>query len=81
MPSHVETYHDYRIAIYSPAGHFAVISPPGRNAVLGLGARQPRSTVVEGVDVCLDRAKALVDGLSESDGHPSGPHVLPLSNS
>jgi hypothetical protein len=27
----------YRIAIYSPSPHFAVITPPGSNAVISLG--------------------------------------------
>ena len=66
MPSHIERYRDYRLAVYSPGGHFAVITAPGSNAVLDLRERQPRSTVVEGVDTCLERAKTLVDRLIES---------------
>jgi hypothetical protein len=63
MPSTVREYQGYRIAIYSPISHFAVITPPGSNRIIDLGDRQPRATVVEGPLVCLDRAKAVVDGL------------------
>lgn len=66
MPSHVESYRDYRVAVYSPGGHFAVITAPGSNAVLDLKDRQPRSTVVEGADICLARAKTVVDRRIES---------------
>jgi hypothetical protein len=55
MPSLVREYQGYRIAIYSPISHFAVITPPGSNRII----EQPRATVVEGPLVCLDRAKAL----------------------
>lgn len=60
MPAIVREYKGYRIAIYSPSSHFAVITAPGSNRVLD---KQSRSTVVEGPLVCLDRAKALVDDL------------------
>lgn len=64
MPSRVEHYRGYRIAIYSPTGHFAVVTPPGSNAVIEFGAQRPASSVVEGSDVCLDRAKAAVDSIA-----------------
>lgn len=60
MPSIVRDFEGYRIAIYSPLGHFAVVTPPGSNRVVDLGERQPRSTVVEGPLVCLERAERLV---------------------
>ncbi len=63
MPAMVREYKGYRIAIYSPSSHFAVITAPGSNRVLDLQEKQPRSTVVEGPLVCMDRAKALVDDL------------------
>lgn len=63
MPAMVREYKGYRIAIYSPSSHFAVITAPGSNRVLDLQEKQPRSTVVEGPLVCLDRAKAVVDHL------------------
>ena len=53
MPAHVEEYRGYRIAIYSPGDHYAVMTPPGSNAVMNLGARIPRATAIEGADVCL----------------------------
>jgi hypothetical protein len=40
------------------------MTPPGNNAVMNLGARIPRATAVEGADVCLERAKDLVDELT-----------------
>lgn len=63
MPATVHEYKGYRIAIYSPSSHFAVITAPGSNRVLDLQEKQPRATVVEGPLVCLDRAETLVDGL------------------
>jgi len=60
LPAHVEEFQGYRITIYSPSGHFAVITPPGSNAVMQLGNRRPESTVVEGKLACLDRARALI---------------------
>ncbi|SFB61764.1 hypothetical protein SAMN03159496_05898 [Rhizobium sp. NFR07] len=63
MPATVHEYKGYRVAIYSPSSHFAVITGPGSNRVIDLQEKQPRSTVVEGPLVCLDRAKALVDAL------------------
>lgn len=65
MPSMVREYQGYRIAIYSPGGHFAVITAPGSNRVLDLKEMQPRSTVVEGPLACLQRAKALVQIVTE----------------
>lgn len=62
MPSLAREYRGYRIAIYSPISHFAVITPLGSNRIIDLGDRQPRATGVEGPLVCLDRAKAVVDG-------------------
>ncbi|TWF49494.1 hypothetical protein [Neorhizobium alkalisoli] len=64
MPSIVHEYKGYRIAIYSPSGHFAVICPPGSNRVIDFKERQPRATVVEGPLVCLERAQALVESLA-----------------
>lgn len=61
MPSAVHEFNGYRIAIYSPLSHFAVITPPESNLVIDLGQRQPRSTVVEGPLVCLARAEALIE--------------------
>jgi hypothetical protein len=46
MPSRIEIYRGYRVAVYSPIAHFAVLTPPGSNAVIDLGTRQPRSNVV-----------------------------------
>ncbi|MFP3546948.1 hypothetical protein SB748_26320 [Rhizobium sp. SIMBA_035] len=63
MPAMVREYKGYRIAIYSPCSHFAVITGPGCNRVLDFQEKQPRSIVVEGPLVCLDRAEALVDDL------------------
>lgn len=72
MPSLVWEYRGYRIAIYSPISHFAVITPPGSNRIIDLGNRQPRATVVEGPLVCLERAKAAIDELlAESPPKPS----------
>jgi hypothetical protein len=68
MPNHVEEFKGYRIAIYSPLDHYAVITPPGGNAVIDFGARQPVATVAEGYAVCLDRAKALIDELTAEAG-------------
>jgi hypothetical protein len=64
MPKHQEEYKGYRIVIYSPLDHKAVIMPPGRNAVMDFGDRQPSATVVEGLEVCLQRAKSLIDELA-----------------
>ncbi|TDK29912.1 hypothetical protein E2F50_22235 [Rhizobium deserti] len=55
----------YRVAIFSPGGHFGVVTPPGSNRVLDLGEMQPRSTVVKRPLVCLERAKAVVLRLME----------------
>lgn len=63
MPAMVREYKGYRIAIYSPSSQFAVITAPGSNRVIDLQEKQPRSTVVEGPLVCLDRAETLVDAL------------------
>ncbi len=63
MPAMVREYKGYRVAIYSPSSHFAVITAPGSNRVLDLQEKQPRSTVIGGPLVCLDRAKGLVDDL------------------
>jgi hypothetical protein len=63
MPAFVREFKGYRIAIYSPSSHFAVITGPGSNRVLDLQEKQPRSTAVEGPLVCLDRAESLVDAL------------------
>jgi len=70
MPATVHEYKGYRIAIYSPSSHFAVITAPGSNRVLDLQDKQPRSTVVEGPLVCLDQAEALVDALIEGSDQP-----------
>lgn len=64
MPATVREYKGYRIAIYSPNLHFAVITGPGSNRVIDFQENQPRSTVVEGPLVCLDRAESLVDALA-----------------
>jgi hypothetical protein len=69
MPSMVREYRQYRIAIYSPSDHFAVVTPPGGNSVIKFDG-PARSGVVEGPLVCLARAQALIDGLSP-DGPPS----------
>lgn len=63
MPATVHEYKRYRIAIYSPSSHFAVITAPRSDRVIDLQEKHLRSTVVEGPLVCLDRAKALVDAL------------------
>jgi len=68
MPSAVESYKGYRIAVYSPLGYYAVVTPPGGNAVIHFGNRRPTATIVEGADICLERAKALVDGLTDQVG-------------
>jgi hypothetical protein len=60
MPSRVEEHRGYRIAIYSPLNHYAVVTPPGGNAVIDFG-KPAVATVVEGADVCLVRAKTLID--------------------
>lgn len=60
MPTMVREFEGYRVAIYSPGSHFAVITPPGSNQVIYLRERQPRATVVEGPLACLERAEALV---------------------
>ncbi len=64
MPSIVREYKGYRIAIYSPSDHFAVICPPGSNRVIDFNEKQPRATVVEGPLACLERAQALIESLS-----------------
>jgi hypothetical protein len=63
----VREFKGHRIAVYSPSSHFAVITAPGSNRVVDLQEKQPRSTVVEGPLVCLDRAEALVDALIEGE--------------
>ncbi|MBY3171645.1 hypothetical protein [Rhizobium laguerreae] len=68
MPAMVREYKGYRVAIYSPTSHFAVITAPGSNRVINLQEKQPRATVVEGPLVCLDRAEALVDALIAGEG-------------
>jgi len=60
LPSMVRESHGFRISIYSPNDHFAVITAPGSNAVIDLKQNQPQSTVVEGAYVCLDRAEKLI---------------------
>jgi hypothetical protein len=62
MPARIEEYKGYRIAIYSPMDNYAVITAPGENAVIDFGPATPRSSVVEGPIVCLERAKAAIDG-------------------
>lgn len=64
MPSMVHEFRGYRIAIYSPNSHFAVVTPPGSNNVIRFGSKKPTSTVVEGPLVCVERAKALIEKLS-----------------
>ncbi|WP_430253240.1 hypothetical protein [Neorhizobium sp. DAR64872/K0K18] len=44
--------------------HFAVITPSGSKRVIDFKQVQPRSKVVEGAAVWLDRPKDLVDGSS-----------------
>lgn len=66
MPSMVREHQGYRIAIYSPLSHCAVITPPGSNRVIELGDRKPRATVAEGPLVCLERAEATVRELIAS---------------
>ena len=60
--------------------HFAVITPSGSKRVIDFKQAQPRSKVVEGAAVCLDRSKDLVDALPErglsSQFPPSDPAVL-----
>jgi hypothetical protein len=63
VPKFVDHHRGYRIAIYSPNDHYAVITPPGSNAVLQLGEQVPRATVVEGLATCLERARQLIGGL------------------
>jgi hypothetical protein len=65
LPAAVTYHQGYRIAVYSPNDHFAVITAPGSNAVLQLGDRSPRATIVEGSTVCLDRALKLIEELSQ----------------
>ncbi len=65
MPSMVREFKGYRIAIYSPGGHFAVITAPASNRVLDLKDGRPQSTVVEGALVCLARAETVVQALVE----------------
>jgi hypothetical protein len=71
MPAMVREFQGYRIAIYSPLDHFAVITPPGCNRVIDFKEAQPRSTVVEGLLVCLARAEALIQGLAPVGVCPS----------
>jgi len=47
--------------------HFAVITPSGSKRVIDFKQVQPRSKVVEGAAVWLDRPKDLVDVLPERD--------------
>jgi hypothetical protein len=63
LPSMVREFNGYRISIYSPNDHYAVITGPGSNAVIDLKENQPRSTVVEGASVCLSRAEELIKTL------------------
>ena len=63
MPAHVEKYRGYRIAIYSPSDHHGVMTLPGSKSVMDLRDRIPRSTAAEGRDLCLQRAKVLIDEL------------------
>lgn len=63
MPANVEQYKGYRIAIYSPGEHFAVVTPPGGNAVIDFVHGRPEASRLEGAEVCLERAKAAIDGL------------------
>jgi hypothetical protein len=53
----------YRIAIYSPNWHYAVVTPPGRNRVIEFDEEKPTVSVVAGPDICLSRAKAFIDGM------------------
>lgn len=68
MPSLVREYRGHRIAIYSPSDHFAVVTPPGGNGVMDFKGREARSSIAEGPLVWLDRAQALIDGLSGEAG-------------
>lgn len=63
MASTVAYYREYRIAIYSPGGHFAVITPPRSNAVINFGSKRPKSSVVEGPEICIQRAKIMIDDM------------------
>ncbi|CUX72226.1 hypothetical protein AGR6A_pb0031 [Agrobacterium sp. NCPPB 925] len=63
MPAHIEHYKNHRIAIYSPGDHFAVVTPPGGNAVMSFPAGRPEASRLEGPEVCLERAKAAIDEL------------------
>jgi hypothetical protein len=56
----VREFERYRVAVYSPSSHFAVITPLGSNRVIDLKERQPRATVGKGPLACLERAEALV---------------------
>ena len=62
MPSMVREYRQYRIAIYSPSDHFAVVTPPGGNSVIKFQS-PARSSLVEGPLVCLGRAQVTIDGI------------------
>jgi hypothetical protein len=62
MPARVDTYKEYRIAIYSPGEHFAVVTPPGGNAVLAFRGGRPEASRLEEAEVCLERAKRAIDG-------------------
>ncbi|TCV67375.1 hypothetical protein EDE09_11334 [Neorhizobium sp. S3-V5DH] len=41
MPAMVREHRGYRIAIYSPSSHFAVVTAPGSNRVLDLQEKSP----------------------------------------
>jgi hypothetical protein len=64
VPSYVEQFKGYRISIYSPNDHYAVITPPGSNAALDFGERRPQASVVEGLEACLGRARASIEALT-----------------
>ncbi len=57
MPKRVEEYKGYRIAIYTPQDHYAVVTAPGRNAVIDFRSRRPTSTSQEGADACVHPAQ------------------------
>lgn len=78
MPTMVREFEGYRVAVYSPSSHFAVITPPGSNRVIDLKERQPRATVVEGPLACLERAEALVKVLI-AEGNDQGQFSAPIA--
>jgi len=78
MPSSVHEYREYRIAIYSPLWHYAVVTPPGSNRVIEFGNDVPTASVVEGPDVCLARARAVVDQLVETAQHNGAQGLSPF---